>query len=269
MRFFRTTLNGSSSSIANNVDAIIGTAFLLIIQAYSQPTFQIEPSWEIDSLLPHSNGIFQIVRKTREHALSCIFQSICVPKLLPLVFPTMGPGLDLIFMVRMNSSDSVADQKILTAVIESLTIVVEAITSRPNLGNTPPSSLLVYLVQWLSFLPPPFVALVNERDPKALIIMAYYYSAVAFLLSKLKHGWWWMRERPVYMVRHISDFLGDQWEVWMRWPVEVLQRCNGDLFSYETLEDAADLDVFGLKGTPESEMGILSNLQLHFGKIQV
>ncbi|ELR09846.1 hypothetical protein VC83_09642 [Pseudogymnoascus destructans] len=107
--------------------------------------------------------------------------------------------------------------KFYMGVIKSLAPVIDAVISRPPFGGAPPNALLLYFVHWLSFLPPEFVMLVNSFDPKALVIMAHYYALVAFVLSNWKNGWWWLRDRPGYMIKNIAAFVNFRgWGVWMK-----------------------------------------------------
>lgn len=272
LRSFRKALSGSILSVSNNIDAIIGTAILLIVHGYSSPEFSKELSASnSDSLLPHSSGVFDIVRRTRQYAISSIFQPFCTPKLLPYVVPSSGPALNLMLMVNTqlpNYGSTDANSKIYIAIIKSLTLVLEAITSHTVLGGTPPDSLLTYLVQWLSFLPPEFVILIDEHDEKALIIMAYYYSAVAFVLSKARGSWWWMRERPMYMVSQIAASLDEKWIMWMRWPLEMLEKfqngTDSPVISPDNIPQPVEVNSSGI-----AELGILSNIELHFKKISI
>ena len=220
---FRRALSGSTTSIANNIDAIVGTSLLLVVHGFATPKFGPKRALS-DSLLQHSNGIFDIIRRTRRLKTSEAFEKMCTPALLPPVFPTAGPALDLVSMIKSNSpstAPSKRTERIYLAVVQSLTLILEAVSNRRKLGNTPPDSLLFYLVQWLSLLPQEFVILIDEFDERALVIMSHYYAIVGFILSRLNHGWWWMRTRPVYMVTHIHTLLGPQWDIWMQWPLQI------------------------------------------------
>lgn len=269
LRDFRIALSGDIASISNNIDAIIGTSFLLITHGWANPQFSYDSDIQYnDPLLQHSNGIFEIYRRTHDYGTSAIFDVICTPKLLPPLCPTDGPALDLIFMVTSQlPGDQTLEvvERTYVVVIESLTPIMDTVSSRPKLDNTPPSAFLVYLVQWLAFLPPTFMALVEQRDSRALIIMAYYYAAVVVTLKKTT-GWWWMRERPVYMIKQTANFLDEKWDIWMRWPLQMLEKVADEDDRSTVVTGNGRLDQGRAYG---GEMGILSERQLHFRKIQV
>ena len=194
-----------------------------------------------------------------------------MPQLLPAVLPKSGPASDLILMVTSGMSDSTCpdpNEKVYIATIEHLALVLEMATARPPLGNKPPQSLLLCLVKWLSFLPIQFTNLINSHDPRALVIMARYYVIVAFVLSYVKTAaWWWMRERPVYMILQIKAFLGEEWDVWMQWPnevVEMLQSVSkgGDVCALGDSTDSAGPDEIVAQG-------VLSGAQFHYSRIEV
>lgn len=250
----------NTSFVYNNLDAVIATALLLAIQACNSPTFD-PTSDSLDGLMSHLNGLFDIVSGTGGSMPGCLFESICIPKLLPSTQPTTGPASDLADMVRNCAPKT--NQTIYNATIESLTPVLDAVAHRPRLGNTSPHLLLVYCFRWLAFLPLEFSALLKSHDPTALVIIAYYYAAVLAILSTLKDGWWWMRERPVFLISRISTFLGPEWGKWMSWPRDILGRYNeADVqLVRESHNSVAEVDEMGL--------GILSEARLHRGRIGV
>jgi hypothetical protein len=263
---FRTYLS-THTSISSNVDAVIATCFLFIIHSYSTPIFEPKSSI-LDPLLCHSSGVFDIIRYQQRHAWPRLFQPICIPELLPTIFPRSGPALDLILMVTTYIPDNAVpdpNEKVYLCTIESLTLILETITTRPEVHKTPSQSLLLYLVKWLSFLPLQFVTLLNMHDPRALVIIAYYYGAVASVLSSATTDWWWMRDRPVYMVQQITAFLGRPWEIWMKWPNEVIDR-------YQDTNHSVGMNThWGIVEHASSEnnttLGVLSRTLPQHGKI--
>lgn len=186
---------------------------------------------------------------------------MCTPKLLPSTPPTTGPASDLAEIVGNRAPETT--KAIYNATVESLTPVLDAVTRESRLGNTSPHLLLVYCFRWLAFIPLEFSAFLKSHDPTALVIIAYYYAAVLAILSNLKDGWWWMRERPVFLTHRISAFLGPEWEHWMSWPREILGSYNE-----VTVQSVVESNI------PEAEMdeqglGILVEARLHRSKIRV
>jgi hypothetical protein len=269
LRSFRNALSAYVPSLGGaTTDALMGTAFLLIIQACNTPSFDPD-SPVTDGVLPHSQGVFDIIRLAGDAAQDSIFKPLCTPEFLPATSPTTGPALDLVFMINTCVDDNVTgdqNSELYIAIIESLTIVLETITSGSHLGGTPPQPLLTCLVQWLSFLPPEFITLINSNDPKALVIMAYYYAIVAFILSKTRSGWWWMRERPIYMIGRITAFLGEEWMIWLRWPMEVMD--NGLMGASNSSMDLNTDNITDNENETDGE-GILKEVRCQFNKITI
>ncbi|KFX98244.1 hypothetical protein V490_02394 [Pseudogymnoascus sp. VKM F-3557] len=268
LRSFRNSLS-SRTYVANNFEAIVATTFLFLMQACSNPIFDPENP-TIDAMLQHSSGLFDIIRYHPNQAPFTIFQPICTPKLVRAAIPDSGPAHGLIQMIKTHTMDhGIPDPnaKFYMGVIKSLAPVLDAVISRPPFGGAPPNALLLYFVHWLSFLPPEFVMLVNSYDPKALIIMAHYYAVMAFVLSNWKSGWWWLRDRPEYMIKNIAEFVHSRgWGFWMKWPLLVLQFCqesDGSLGQWSALSKVNSDDVGGV----ETEMGILAAVERHPRKI--
>lgn len=268
LRSFRNALS-SPTFVANNFDAVLATTFLFLIQACSNPIFDPE-NGTADAMLKHSSGLFDIIRFHPNEELLTIFQPICTPKLVRAAMPDSGPARSLIQMVESYAlAFGVPDpnDKFYMGVITSLAPIMDAVISQPPYGGAPPNALLLYFIHWLSFLPPEFVVLINSYDPRSLVIMAHYYAVVAFVLSNWKSGWWWLRDRPEYMIKNIASFVGlSRCRVWMEWPLQVIEFCkksNGSLGQWSDLSKthSNDTDVV------ETQTGILATVEIHARKI--
>lgn len=226
LRSFRNAIS-SPTYVSNNFEAVMATTFLFLMHSCSNPTFDpTQPC--IDGFLQHAGGLYDIVRNNSARVPRSPFAPLCKPMLLPPVSPDSGPGYDLYLMITSASPHLMnPDAGLYEPTIKSLTPILDIVAMESPFGGAAPDALLLYFVHWLSFLPTEFIMLVNSYDAKALVIMAHYYAVLAFVLSKWNKGWWWMRERPVYMVEQIDAFLGADWEAWMQWPVSVL-RLRGD-----------------------------------------
>lgn len=258
LRSFRNALN-SPTYVSNNFEAVLATTFLFLMHSCSNPIF--DPSQPgMDGFLQHAGGLYDIVR----HNPSCVrrspFAPLCRPLLLPGISPISGPGYDLSLMIKTtNPLYTNPNSRFYEAIIKSLTPILEIVESELAFGGASPDALVLYLVHWLSFLPSEFVTLVNSHDAKALVIMAYFYAAMAFVLSRWNKGWWWLRDRPVYMIKQTDAFLGDDWEVWMKWPLSVLKMCEDKNGHWGC---AVDVDRFNEVGV-EGEMGVLLSVDFH------
>ena len=225
-----------------------------------QPNFRSGTA-RIDGFLHHASGLYGVVRYNLACVISSPFRPLCHPRLLPDVSPESGPAFDLIKMIEtLNSHIRGPKTEFYVATVKSLTLILDIVASETPFGGAPPNALLLYLVHWLSFLPDEFIILVNSHDPKALVIMAHYYAVLAFVLSKWKRELWWMRERPVYMIEHIAEFLDTEWQVWMQWPVSLLRRCGGEDWHWGPVADVAKVRS---EESAESELGVLLAVELH------
>jgi hypothetical protein len=62
-----------------------------------------------------------------------------------------------------------------------------------------------------------FLALLNERRPVSLIILAYYA-----VLLKLGTGLWWIGRWPEALLNHICTILGEEWADFLKWPKTII-----------------------------------------------
>ncbi|KFY78126.1 hypothetical protein V498_09180 [Pseudogymnoascus sp. VKM F-4517 (FW-2822)] len=252
LRSFRSALN-SPTYVSNNFEAVIATTFLFLMHSCSNPTF--DPSLPgMDGFLQHAGGLYDIVRYNPACVPRSPFAPLCTAMLLPGISPDSGPGYDLSLMIKTtNPHYTNPNFGLYEAIIKSLTPILEIVESDLPFGGASPDALVLYLVHWLSFLPGEFVILVNSHDAKALVIMAHYYAALAFVLARWQRGWWWLRERPAFMIEQTDAFLGEDWEVWMKWPLSVLRMCEDQNGHWGC---AADADRFN-EVEVEEEMGVL------------
>lgn len=64
-----------------------------------------------------------------------------------------------------------------------------------------------------------FVELVNEYDPRALVILAHFF-AVAMPSRQI----WWIGRSPAREILAINAYLGAEWRHEMSWPIDMSQR---------------------------------------------
>lgn len=70
------------------------------------------------------------------------------------------------------------------------------------------------LMAFSPLIPRRFIDFVQERRPRALVILAHYFA----LASKVKSAWW-MGETPQREIRGILTVLPPQWHEYMHWPL--------------------------------------------------
>lgn len=70
---------------------------------------------------------------------------------------------------------------------------------------------------WLFLAPEQFFQLQRQRQPPALIILAYYRA----LLQQL-NKYWWAQGCGESIVSAVDEVLGPFWAPWTLWPKEVV-----------------------------------------------
>ncbi|OAL32165.1 hypothetical protein AYO22_00615 [Fonsecaea multimorphosa] len=70
------------------------------------------------------------------------------------------------------------------------------------------------IVSFAIFVPRPFVELVEEKHPCALVILAHYFALMARFPSV-----WWIGKTPRREVHAIHDALPSEWQDQMKWPM--------------------------------------------------
>lgn len=76
------------------------------------------------------------------------------------------------------------------------------------------------VISWPVIIPPRYIDLLEERTPEALIILAYFGA-----LLHLHREMWIFGDSGVYIITSVKDYLGPDWEIWFRWPSELVQPC--------------------------------------------
>lgn len=72
--------------------------------------------------------------------------------------------------------------------------------------------------EWLVRVSVEFVALVEQRRPEALVILAYY----GVLLHQAR-DFWAIRDSGSFLIRSITNHLGSYWAPWLQWPGSMLE----------------------------------------------
>lgn len=77
------------------------------------------------------------------------------------------------------------------------------------------SDVAIAAFLWISRVPSQFMALLHERQPLALVILAHF----AVIIHPLRRQWW-MREWSTSIVREIGQVLGGEWRPSIRWVMD-------------------------------------------------
>lgn len=74
---------------------------------------------------------------------------------------------------------------------------------------------------WAMLVKPGFSGLVMQREPVALIILAYY----AVLLHQHR-SYWLIGSGGKYLVESVAQHLDEKWDEWMAWPKKAIQETS-------------------------------------------
>jgi hypothetical protein len=78
-------------------------------------------------------------------------------------------------------------------------------------------STVRWFFAWPMTLKAPYLELLNERRPEALVILAYYGTLLHFYRES-----WIINDKGTRLVQAVTDVLGDFWIGWMKWPNEMI-----------------------------------------------
>lgn len=125
-----------------------------------------------------------------------------------ILSPGSSPGTDL-SAASMLSQD-VRGAKICKEALEQLRSTLE-LTHSPNRAVYIEASLRI----WPGIISQEFVEMIYERDPRALVILAYYC-----VLLKRNDRVWYLRGLGRGLLQHIWNALDEEWRPWIQWPIE-------------------------------------------------
>jgi hypothetical protein len=91
-------------------------------------------------------------------------------------------------------------------------------------GRAPGASKLSSLTAWSVLVSREYIDLLSERRGEALVIFAHYGALINTQRDK-----WVFGDGGEYIVSSISQYLGLEWEEWLRWPMQTL---NGQNFEH-------------------------------------
>jgi hypothetical protein len=115
------------------------------------------------------------------------------------------------------------------ACLKALEFTLEAISLMQQRKDVSMSRRLV--TSWPMMTGTTFHALLSERRPVSLIIVAYYA-----VLLKIGIGLWWVGRLPEALVKQVLTLLGEEWADFVSWPLSVVQ---GDISTPATVPEAA------------------------------
>ncbi len=78
------------------------------------------------------------------------------------------------------------------------------------------------IVSWTMLVPTEFTALLEAKQPEALVVLSYYA-----LLLHYGRKMWQVDDAGVYLLGLIGEFLGKEWEAWLEYPRECIAGDQG------------------------------------------
>lgn len=75
------------------------------------------------------------------------------------------------------------------------------------------------IVSWPMLMPPEFTGLLAAKRPEALVLLGYYA-----LLLHYGRKMWQVGDAGAYMLGIIADYLGPEWDHWLKYPRERIAR---------------------------------------------
>ncbi|KAH8691165.1 hypothetical protein BGW36DRAFT_305166 [Talaromyces proteolyticus] len=100
---------------------------------------------------------------------------------------------------------------------------IEDLQKAYNGSRSPPSdfSTIGPIISWPVIIPSGYVELLSERRPEALAILSHFG-----VLLHMHREVWTFGNSGLYLISSINEYLGPQWENWLRWPNSFLNQCD-------------------------------------------
>lgn len=85
-------------------------------------------------------------------------------------------------------------------------------------NGEPPFALCKRVICFPMFIPPTFISFVEEKRPRALVVLAHFFAVVAQIKAI-----WWMGNAGEQEIRAIHEALPPEWHGQMIWPIQIAQ----------------------------------------------
>jgi hypothetical protein len=115
-------------------------------------------------------------------------------------------------LIQQNLQES--DVAMYDSVIDDLLTVMAEVDQKRSV-QWPPVGLMQILIGWVYRLPDEFVNHLEQKEPMALVILAYWA-----MLLKYMQSVWLMKGWDVHVMGGIRACLQDQFHGWIEWPVQ-------------------------------------------------
>ncbi|CAG8111578.1 unnamed protein product [Penicillium olsonii] len=135
-----------------------------------------------------------------------------IPSLDSRLGPVCQELLDRIQGVGLDDSVVRIYRQAVQAVQSAMTVIEQRVPGGNNVD---------IIVAWPVLVPREYIDLISERKGEALVIFAFF-GALVHTHSHI----WLFGDGGEYLVRSISQYLGLQWDEWLRWPCQHLAGMN-------------------------------------------
>lgn len=207
-------------------DAACFTTVLLLIDVFAtlhdRPLQPYEPPLEWMHLVRGSETVFSIaldtIRDNRAAKIWSIIESF--PPVRNAVANLTEKDLELFSYLLPGSGVDEKEVEIYKETVRYITATRLVMESDESLQITARHIMVFPLMA-----PGEFMGLVEQKRPRALVVLAHLLAMAAPL-----GDWWWIGHTAHRDVFAIRDMLGSEWEGMMEWPVQVVSRrcrmCN-------------------------------------------
>ena len=207
--------------IFTDISRIVGASFLFAIYYGSSRDFNPFTSEPERGVSVHIKAVTSIAQKNCEQARTGPFRYICTPPLYhKSATPTSGPLATLIDRLS-NMSPRPANYGLYVERIESLTTLITT-TTACKFTQAEAENNLLWILRFAGCWPSDVLSLSFQLDPITCVILAHWYAAGLYNVGFVGDRWWFWREKPALMISEVSASLGEEWDVWMEWPMSVL-----------------------------------------------
>jgi hypothetical protein len=115
-------------------------------------------------------------------------------------------------LIEQETTDE-ADRAMYTKAISDLLNIMREVYEKRSIGD-PGVGLMHLLIGWLYRLPEELVSLLEQKEPRALVILAYWAVMLKYMDSV-----WFMKGWSEHVLSGISGYLQPGYRPWIEWPL--------------------------------------------------
>lgn len=196
----------------NNAKAMFAFSSIVVVYTFGFPhTPDVQDPWtcidDLYQILVLTRGIQQVIRPTAEFLCASVFAPIL--QVDETHAPLPADAAKAIRHLRKandvcHTRDPAHEREVYTATINNISDMLSWVHSGTNTS--------VIAGRWAIKLPSRFLDLLRDREPLALVMLAYYGA----LLHYLKHRWCF-DEWCVRIAKAVWAILDDQWRPLVHW----------------------------------------------------